>query len=144
MPTPAVWGPVLWEVLHGLGFRSGKGPEYTAIDEKREVIWLIKHLEDIIPCRECRTHITAFKKREGFNNSGVGPWIWQLHESVNERLGKVSVPFTTDIGSRVNIRQTWKIYLNTLHESILMGSVKGSAVKDYNRRVGLWAGFAGL
>ena len=144
MPAPSVWGPILWGVLHGVGFRSGKGPVSTAIDERREVTWLIKHLEDVIPCRECRTHVAKFKKQVVFEVSGVGPWIWKLHESVNERLGKASVTFTPDIGSGVNIRQSWKIYLNSLHESVLTGSVKGSCLKDFNHHVGLWAGFAGV
>jgi len=144
MPAPSVWGPVLWEVLHGIGFRSGKAPEATAIDEKREIIWLIKHLEDIIPCRECRMHISAFKKKMPFEVSEAGAWIWQLHDTVNERLEKTRYPFTPDIGSTVNIRQSWKAYYKTLHESVLTGSVKGSCLKDYHHHVGLWAGFAGI
>jgi hypothetical protein len=113
------------------------------VDERREITWLIHNLETIIPCHECRMHVREFKKSVPIAGE-YGLWFWQLHESVNQRLGKPGFTYTPDIGSGIHVRNSWKIYTNILRESILLGSVKGDSVKDYTRHIGLWAGFAGV
>ena len=139
MPKPSVWGPALWNLLHGIGYRAGKGPEKTRIDEKREISWLLNNLETIIPCQECRTHYRNYKKTVSLEK--YDEWIWQLHESVNQKLGKDGVPFSVDIGEPISVRQSWKIYKNILREYVL---ANGSVMNEYGRHIGLWAGFAGI
>ena len=146
MPLPSVWGPHLWNTLHGLGARCGKAQEKTRADEAREARWLIDHLESIIPCAECRTHVKEFKKTQPIPGhvSEYSEWLWRLHDSVNERLCKIDrPPFTPDLGLKINIRESWKVYVYTLRDSLLRGDVKGVYVKDYTRHIGLWLGFSG-
>jgi len=115
------------------------------VDVTREYIWLIQHMETIIPCKECRDHVKAFKKEvPPPAEPDEGAWFWALHESVNTRLGKPAVVYSVDIGSGVSVKELWKVYKDTLRDSLISGSVNGVALKEYGRHIGLWAGFACL
>ena len=147
MPLPSVWGPFLWNTLHAIGAHAGKSHEKTRIDEIRELRWLLENLESVVPCNECRIHIKEYKKGSPIPESAgeYGIWLWNFHEAVNKRLGKTAdIPFTPELGASTRVRESWKQYVYILRDSVLSGHVKGSSVKDFTRRIGLWAGFAGV
>ena len=146
MPLPAIWGPKLWAVLHGIGARCGKSIPQTRRDEERELKWLIDHLETIVPCPECRDHITRYKKEHPMPGKAAeyGYWIWQFHEAVNTRLGKPSVAWTGDIGNSVNLAKAWADFQNCLKDSLLKGSVRGDLVTKWKIHLQLWQGFSGV
>ena len=143
MAPPSVWGPILWSILHGIGHKTQLTSNKMRVDVTREYIWLIQHMEKIIPCKECRDHVKAFKKKvPPPTGPDEGSWFWALHESVNERLGKPAVIYSADIGSGIIVKELWKVYKDTLRDSLISGSVNGLALKEYGRHIGLWAGFA--
>jgi hypothetical protein len=139
----SVWGPIAWKLLHGMGARAGKGPEKLKKDEQREILWLLKNLESIIPCEECRKHI-GFYKKDSFPKSSeeVGAWIWTFHEAVNERLGKPEgPPFTKILGEATDIRETWKEYNEILKKELLLGNCRSELVGGWRRHFQLWITF---
>ena len=137
MPLPAIWGPKAWKLLHAIGSRTN--PKLP-IDEKREITWLINHLEYIIPCPECRNHIIEYRKKNIFNDpSNTGAWIWTFHEAVNERLGKgEGPPFTYSLGRDSNPLNCWKEYQEVIKDSFLNGNLIGKDVKEWGRHLRLW------
>ncbi len=144
MPLPSVWGPILWTLLHGIGRLGGHCLEKLAIDEERELRWLLTNLETIVPCPECREHIIEYKKRNPLpeKSKDFGHWIWIFHEAVNGRLGKPAGPVWSDsIGAGCSIQKTWQSYQSTIQESILKGSVRGDAIRQWARRLALWHSF---
>ena len=141
MPLPAVWGPKLWAVLHAVGARAGMCSKAMAADELRHSVWLLEHLETIVPCPECRAHIIGYRRSVPVPSaaSEIGQWIWQFHEAVNERLGKpAGPPFTRDLGRQTGLLESWKEYQRCIQESVLKGSVPGDAMREWNRRFQLW------
>jgi hypothetical protein len=105
MPLPSVWGPIAWKLLHSIGNRCGK-TKYLIKDELRESIWILSHIEYIIPCMECRNHIQSHRKKHPLPNDSslFGAWLWTFHEAVNERLGKPEgPPFTQDLGKKDSV-----------------------------------------
>lgn len=143
MAPPSIWGPILWNILHGIGFNTRSISDKMRTDLTREYLWLIHHMETIIPCKECREHVKAFKKKVSPPvEPDAGSWFWALHESVNARLGKPAVMYSAHIGSEVCVKELWKVYKYTLRNAILKGSVNGQALKEYGRHIGLWMGFA--
>ena len=142
MPLPAVWGPIAWKLLHAIGAKAGTASTPALKrDELRYLQWLLNHLEYIIPCNECRSHIQAYRKKEGVpeESSIVGAWIWTFHEAVNERLGKPEgPPFTVELGKGENISQVWKDYLKCVQESFLIGHLRSEDVKEWARILFLW------
>ena len=85
------WGPSAWAILHALGERSGKGLERCRVDEQREMRWMIDNLEKIIPCHACVRHIVEYRRRNPLSDD-YKTWLWNFHEAVNQRLGKVGIP----------------------------------------------------
>lgn len=147
MPVPGIWGPKLWDVLHSIGARGGRSVEKLQGDELRELKWLLEHLETIVPCAECRDHIVNYRKQNGIIGiaSEIGVWVWKFHNAVNERLGKpVRSIESIETGQSVDVLEGWRVYQSVLKESMFKGSVRGEAIKDWNRHLRLWLGFAGL
>lgn len=151
MPVPGIWGPHLWAVLHRIGYRAGKAPDIMAKDEKRELDWLLSHLESIVPCVECRQHIEEYRKTRGMPlplPSELGKWVWEFHEAVNLRLGKVSgVAYSPSLGSlpaNKSLRALWREYTENVFESVQMGNLPGKNLSEFARHLFLWQGFAGF
>ena len=142
MPLPSVWGPVAWRILHGIGAKAGtiQNPKMK-IDENREALWLMSHLEYIIPCPECRQHILAYRKKTGLPSfSGeIGIWLFNFHNAVNERLGKPTVTeYTQQLGKVNNIGILWKEYLECVKESFQIGHLSANDVREWSRHLYLW------
>jgi hypothetical protein len=141
MPLPAVWGPKAWKLLHSIGARAGTSTvQKLQKDEERECLWLLSHIEYIIPCPECRNHIQAYRKKEGLPIlTNVGAWLWTFHEAVNERLGKgEGPPFTHDLGKGDNPLILWNEYQELIKDSYLNGNLLGKDVKEWGRHLRLW------
>lgn len=141
MPLPAVWGPHAWKLLHSIGARAGscKNPKLQR-DEVRECLWLLSHLEYIIPCPECRSHLIEYRKKQGLPEvSNYGAWLWTFHEAVNERLGKPEgPPFTHELGKDSSPTQLWKTYQDIIKDSYLNGNLLSKDVKEWGRHLKLW------
>ena len=86
---PQIWGPVLWTIL-----------EYTAARARSayyrplflEFLYTLKH---IIPCEKCRNSyniLTRFLPPEDFASNEIR-WVWFLHDTINDKLGKKKYPF---------------------------------------------------
>jgi len=146
MPLPAVWGPKGWALLHGIGKRAGScSIPKLKTDENREALWLVHHLEFIIPCPECRAHIRAYRKKNGLptQSSQIGKWLWNLHEAVNQRLGKpAGPPFTELIGAEADIWKSWLEFLDCVKESFQVGHLHQSEIKEWNRHLRHWLSFS--
>jgi hypothetical protein len=140
MPLPAVWGPLAWSLLHSIGNRAGQNvTKKLQVDENREALWLLHHLEYIIPCPECRQHIKVYRKKHGLPRTSAefGIWIWKFHEAVNQRLGKPpGPPFSSEIGG--GIWQQWLSYTECVQESFQVGHLYLIEVKEWKRHLHHW------
>ena len=146
MPVPGIWGPRLWNLLHRIGYYTKHTPAnvlYT--DARREFDWIIQHLETIVPCPECRQHIESYRKECPVPIEGIGKWIWEFHEAVNERLGKPKGPeFSDTLGSgKDSLRILWRNYASSVFESVQMGNLPGKNISEFSRHLFLWQGFMG-
>jgi len=96
-PSIDDWGPTLWAILHGFAEQSGQNE-----DERQLWIFMLEGLPKIVPCPECSKHITVWleshpvvglRKIPIVNlHNWVVDYIYNLHEEVNQRLGKPSFP----------------------------------------------------
>ena len=88
-----IWGPSTWHLLHSISFNYPYSPTQK---EKKYYKDFILSFQNILPCGKCRINlINNFKKlplenyhmetRETFSK-----YIFNLHEIVNEMLGKKS------------------------------------------------------
>ena len=143
--SPSIWGAKLWDVLHAIGSKTGRSPHRLRADELRSLRWLVDHLETIVPCQECRTHIEEYRRQHPpppFSPADYNEWFWEFHEAVNHRLGKVGIPFSEVVSSsssdsRRDVIGAWKEFLAVV-------KLPSVAVKAFDRQIRLWIGFAGI
>lgn len=95
------WGPLLWMVLHALAEHGGKtvNPLFRP-DEIRQWPLVIANLPSIIPCPDCREHAAQWIAAHPIAAIKIVPhdelytwlttYIYDFHESVNQRTGKPS------------------------------------------------------
>jgi len=100
-PRTYNWGPPMWSILHYLSVRVGgyAVPSYVN-DEK--FIWaqIFPLRPSIVPCPECREHLSTWMKARPVNEwasieaaarkEWLTTYFYDLHEAVNQRLGKPS------------------------------------------------------
>lgn len=90
-PENKEWGPLLWTVLHGLAEHTGKASAIYKFEEIQAWLTLLKELQTIIPCNECRAHYIIYYKDNPLTKNNVienvRDWLFVLHNKINERLG---------------------------------------------------------
>lgn len=85
-----MWGPTVWSALHVLSFAY---PEEPTSEDRRSADRMVRGVIGLLPCEECRRHSREylaasenggdqFRNREAFAR-----WIYDWHQSVNERIG---------------------------------------------------------
>ncbi len=88
-----IWGPPLWHVLHTISFNY---PIKPTNEQKKHYYKFYKNLKNILPCKICRDNlkknllkipltIDVFKNRHT-----LSMFVYLLHETVNQMLGKIS------------------------------------------------------
>ena len=131
-PDASEWGPILWTILHGMAERVGSTPfpQYQN-DERRALIKVMKTLEKVIPCPSCKEHYEVYLKEHPVDktimdisyanlNSYVKTWFWELHNWVNESLGRPQFPYEdlTPTYKSVNLRLQMKVLDTPMRKAI--------------------------
>ena len=122
-PENREWGPFVWSILHGMAERATRiiTPLYEK-DERRAWIGLLQATGPMLPCSDCREHYAQWIKEHPVtgilqlqNNQlrdWISRWVYDLHQNVNNRLGKTGILFeelTPRYGS-VNITMDFKLF----------------------------------
>lgn len=88
-----VWGPPMWHVLHTISFNYPVKPTLKIKQKYRE---FVKNLIFILPCGKCRENLKQnFKKlplktKHLKSRDTFSKYVYDLHELINEMLGKKS------------------------------------------------------
>lgn len=120
-PQNYEWGPRIWNVLHGLSLRAGTvSLDLMKADEMRAWEKILTATGLMLPCEHCREHyaqwlidnpikpFTALPYIE--KGDWIRLWIYNLHSTVNRRLGKKNLYFSElkDRYGTVNISEELK------------------------------------
>jgi hypothetical protein len=129
-PDADQWGPLLWTLLHGVSLKRSAQLDNLKLNTLK-VKWklLFETLPNIIPCVECKEHITNYiaanpfsliKTEDDFSN-----WFYLLHEDVNSRLGKPSFDYK-DLNTTyksINLRTVYYKYDKLMELFIQEGDI---------------------
>lgn len=89
----SIWGPPTWHMLHCISFNYPVSPSDI---QKTQYMNYIKSLQNILPCGKCRKNLAKNFKRLPLEDLHMASretfsrYIFDLHEAVNEMLGKKS------------------------------------------------------
>lgn len=93
-PETAEWGPLFWQLLHGLSLRAGTITDpLFQMDERRTWVRLLDSVGQTLPCDVCRNHYTVWRSENTIDLLAipyveVGPWIrsyfFRLHNEIND------------------------------------------------------------
>jgi hypothetical protein len=89
----AVWGPSMWHYLHTMSFNYPVHPTTADKRHYRDSILSMKH---ILPCRHCRENLVRnlaahpLRACHLANRDAFSRYVYRLHETVNDMLGKKS------------------------------------------------------
>ena len=88
-----VWGPAKWHYLHTV---SHNYPVKPTKEQKKAYKDLIMNMTMTLPCGACRENLKKNLKQHPLlmknlkNRNAFSRWVYELHEIVNEMLGKKS------------------------------------------------------
>ena len=89
MPTPSVWGPVIWRFFHIL-IESIKEESFSAIGF--QTFNMIKQICKTLPCPSCSQHATQFLSKINFKHIRIKNdfknLIYVFHNVVNKNNSK--------------------------------------------------------
>lgn len=94
----AIFGPAYWMSIHITSFNYPVTPSLE--DKKNYKNWLLS-IGNVLPCRYCRENFTKNLESAGFNDScmnnrdSFSRFCYNLHDCVNNMLGKSSPSFET-------------------------------------------------
>ena len=90
-PENKEWGPLLWSVLHALAEKVGHASPIFQTEELLGWLLILKQLQFIIPCTDCRQHYTTYYQSQPLTKTNilenVRLWLFNLHNEVNIRKG---------------------------------------------------------
>ncbi len=93
------WGNSVWFLIH---FISANLPPVLPKSLKEWYKAFIVCLKFLLPCNECRHHMTKYLKQVNIDRyldtrEGVFKWSWEFHNTVNTRLNKPLVDYASAI-----------------------------------------------
>ena len=147
VPKNAEWGPLIWEILHGIAERAGRTPHQLILeDQQREIIYALRMLEMVMPCALCRKHYQEWRRLHPLEGLGTGTgffpavreWLFILHEFVNKSR-EVEVAFTREMlheryGNYILKPKMLELEM-LLKRAVRGGAVEFEAVKSFSRHV---------
>lgn len=91
--NPKVWGPKMWFMIHTIAKTYPCNPSNEKKVATRD---FFESLEHVLPCKMCRTNYRDYIRAHPpalSSKRSLTRWTWNLHDSVNQRLGKKSIPY---------------------------------------------------
>ena len=87
-------GKCTWETMNGFAFGF---PEFPTFEDVYWATQFYQSIGHLFPCKSCQTHyLEMFNQSFPFTNCNqqtLSQWVVQIHNQVNQRLGKPIVPY---------------------------------------------------
>jgi len=146
----ATWGPLLWRLLHTAAEHLGKPrPALLQTDEVNRWIFVLKSVENAMPCPLCRAHykewllrnpVTQFTMLRGLPlRERARKWLYDLHENVN--VGKSVISGITIeqmpemYGSLKGYQEAVDKFIAITKDSIQYGHVKADGLWQFRNNL---------
>lgn len=93
--NPKIWGPYIWKTIHFVAHGYPEKPNY---EDKKAYHDFYESIFKVLPCDKCSiSSQDLFYKSHIYNyldsKKDLIKWAYDFHDSVNNKLGKVSPSF---------------------------------------------------
>ncbi len=130
---PDVWGPIFWYTIHivALGY-----PPNPSAEQKMAAKQFYESLQQLIPCPVCREHYKVHLQELPLDSAlnsrtDLIHWTWQIHNLVNESLGKRQITLDEFLDDISRLQPPKKgvsgLSIGTLVGTIAVGAAIGVA-----------------
>jgi hypothetical protein len=99
------WSGTFWSFVHTITLHP-----LIFYNDVSSIVDTLERLEVFIPCSACKQHFKEFKEQnramtyfEDDNHLGLFRWTVELHNSINDKLGKRIMTFQEAIDTWANI-----------------------------------------
>ena len=154
LPKKTEWGPVLWEILHGLVERLGKTTIAQILqDQRREFILVLRYVELIMPCAVCRKHFHDWRTLNPLDKLpqksdefvlAIRAWLYNLHNEVNQSR-EIPSPFPIEElpirYSSVSFRSKMEVLFPLLNRAVRLKEIDAEPVKKFRTHLNLLLAF---
>jgi hypothetical protein len=132
--SPDVWGPYFWTTMHIASL--GYSPHPTE-QEQKAAIAFYESLKYMIPCPICRDHYSYLLESRPIaqavgSRDALVAWVFDIHNSVNQQLGKPEITFDAYIQSMTALSKR-PFSIDMLGMGLLIGSALGIAYYFYQK-----------
>ncbi len=136
-PQNNEWGPEMWKILHGLAEKIGQYPQINhryitntgSKEEKRLWSILLGSLRLSLPCPLCRKHYTEYINQfspdkfihdTNISKELVRTWLFNLHNTVNERTNKphISIELLSELYNNINFNHSLNIVAHHMRRGL--------------------------
>jgi hypothetical protein len=101
-PETAEWGPLMWDILHGLAEKSGNNTNLLLqADEIRCWTTLLNSVGQTLPCDICSKHYKEYLLANPITipsyselKTYIKTWLWTLHNEINGGNDKPSFSYS--------------------------------------------------
>ena len=158
-PSPAIWGPAMWTILHVFAERAGQNTNtFLRNQEIREFEMLVRALPIALPCAACQKHAAEYIRTHALIWSGkTGPenrdtirrWFYDFHDHVNKtkETATISIPYDEverRYGAIYNLNDHTDIFLRQLHSGLRFHIVKHDAANKFKKHLLSLRSFIGV
>ena len=116
---PQIWGPIFWSTLHIASLSYSDTPTER---QKNNMKNFYESMIDVLPCPVCRHHYEENLKKHPIDNSlnnrkDIIQWVFDMHNLINNQLGKREITFDDFIESMHNLENAKKSVPPSFHET---------------------------
>jgi hypothetical protein len=129
-----IWGPALWKILHFSAERIGTKRLHRLPQEEHR-LWfnLLSNLRYSLPCPHCKKHYQQYYSSHpiaSFTKEGVRRWLYELHQSVNQRIGKPDSVSLEGVEGMYSVPFCFSSYMKEIVPQFRIGLQRGWMIRE--------------
>jgi hypothetical protein len=145
VPKNSEWGPVLWEMLHGVVEKLGRTTiKSIADDQRREMILVLRYIEVVMPCAMCRAHYREWRTKHPIDKlpeeaqafkAAVREWLFNLHQEINDSRGLARVMTLGDLEDRygyANLKEVSAVFFGLMERAVRLRVLDREPFRKFN------------
>lgn len=144
IPKNNEWGPILWEMLHGIAEKLGRNTiKQIQDDQRREMIMVLRYTENVMPCALCRGHYKEWRSKHPIDKlpeemnafkEAVRAWLFNLHQEINDSRELARVITIGDLVDRygsIDLKERAGDFYKLMERALRLKAIESENMKRF-------------